>query len=107
MIDCLTALFRLNSRNVIWSLYPICLDSESPPIFKLVLVKSCLQIASEESRLPWNPTISATYSNLAGPLRKLFQEYLSKSKERVKHLFLFLFLYYYLITFFFQKKKRL
>ena len=83
MVDCLTALFRLNSRNVIWSLYPVCLDPEAPPIFKLVLLKSCLQIAGEENRLPWNPTISATYTNLTSPLRKLFQEYLAKSKERV------------------------
>lgn len=80
MIDCLMASFRLNARNVIWSLFPICLQEDSPVIFKLVLVKSCLQIASEENRLPWNPTISATYTNLATPLRKLFLDFLGSKR---------------------------
>lgn len=100
MIDCLVASFRLNARNAVWSLFPIMLHADAPPVFKLVLLKSLLQIglplgacpvvaemtplffmpAAEEHRLPWNPTLSATYANLASPLRKLFQEYLAKDR---------------------------
>lgn len=81
MTDCLTALFRLNPRNALRSLIPTCLEDRAPTAFKLVLVKSCLAIAAEEHRLPWNPSISSMYSSLATPLRKLFQENLSREKS--------------------------
>ncbi|KAI9294940.1 hypothetical protein K502DRAFT_360889 [Neoconidiobolus thromboides FSU 785] len=73
MIDCLTAFFRLNANNAMQSLIPICLKENVPIAFKLVLVKSCYNIASQ-AYLPWNPTISSMYSTLAGPMRKLFQQ---------------------------------
>ncbi|RUS29150.1 hypothetical protein BC938DRAFT_480989 [Jimgerdemannia flammicorona] len=85
MTDCLTALFRLNPRNALRSLIPVCLEGKqedrAPTAFKLVLVKSCLAIAAEEHRLPWNPSISSMYSSLATPLRKLFQENYSREKN--------------------------
>ncbi|KAG9288022.1 hypothetical protein G9A89_017617 [Geosiphon pyriformis] len=76
MSDCLTALFRLNHRNVLHSLFPVCLQENAPNAFKLALVKSCFTIVSEEHQLSWNPTISLMYSILASPLRKLFQDHI-------------------------------
>lgn len=74
MSDCLTALFRLNPRNTVRTLVPICLDDRAPLIFKLSLLKACLTIASEENWLLWNPSISIVYTAIAAPLRKLFLE---------------------------------
>ncbi|CAG8470540.1 8562_t:CDS:10 [Ambispora gerdemannii] len=75
MTDCLTALFRLNPRNALHSLISVCLQENAPNAFKLVLVKSCYDLASEENRLPWNPNIASMYSILVSPLRKLFQDH--------------------------------
>lgn len=80
MTECLTALFRLNPRNAIRSIIPDCLDERAPMAFKLVLVKSCLAIASEDKRLPWNPSIASMYASLASPLRRLFQDNLQREK---------------------------
>ncbi|KAF0455119.1 gtpase-activator protein for ras-like gtpase [Gigaspora margarita] len=77
MTDCLTALFRLNPRKTQESLIPSCLQDNAPSAFKLVLVKSCNSIASEENRLPWNLQISSMRSMLAAPLRKLFHDIMS------------------------------
>ncbi|CAG8574310.1 8733_t:CDS:10, partial [Diversispora eburnea] len=76
MTDCLTALFRLNT-NILRSLIPVCLADTSPNTFKLVLVKSCYAIASEETKFPWNPQLSLIYPILASPLRKLFHQFIS------------------------------
>ncbi|RIA90709.1 hypothetical protein C1645_875920 [Glomus cerebriforme] len=76
MTDCLTALFRLN-QDTLESLIPICLSENAPNAFKLVLVKSCYSIASEENRFPWNPSLSSVYSVLAVPLRQLLHQYIS------------------------------
>ncbi|CAI2172941.1 5991_t:CDS:10 [Funneliformis geosporum] len=64
MTDCLTALFRLN-QDTLESLIPVCLSENAPNAFKLVLVKSCYAIASEENRFPWNPSLPSVYSILA------------------------------------------
>ncbi|KAG9291425.1 hypothetical protein G9A89_021843 [Geosiphon pyriformis] len=85
MTDCLTALFRLNHRNALRSLIPVCLQENAPNTFKLVLVKSCFTIASEENQLPWNPTITSMYSILASPLRKLFQEHIVNRDSNIEH----------------------
>ncbi|CAG8450213.1 2329_t:CDS:10 [Ambispora leptoticha] len=85
MTDCLTALFRLNPRNALHSLIHVCLQRNAPSAFKLVLVKSCFVLASEENRLPWNPDITSMYSVLVSPLRKLFQDYvMNKSVDPLK-----------------------
>lgn len=78
LADCLVAMFRLNPRHAMRSLFPSCLDHRAPTLFKISLVKACLAIASEENRLPWNPSVTALYDSLAGPLRKLFIEFSSK-----------------------------
>ncbi|EXX73089.1 Ira2p [Rhizophagus irregularis DAOM 197198w] len=80
MTDCLTALFRLN-QDTLESLIPICLSENAPNAFKLVLVKSCYAIASEENRFPWNPSLSSVYSVLAVPLRQLLHQYIN-SKDK-------------------------
>ncbi|CAG8730221.1 7577_t:CDS:2, partial [Ambispora leptoticha] len=75
MTDCLTALFHLNPRNALHSIIPVCLQKNAPNAFKLVLVKSCFALASEENRLPWNPDITSMYSVLVSPLREIFQDH--------------------------------
>ncbi|CAG8509250.1 3861_t:CDS:10, partial [Acaulospora colombiana] len=84
MTDCLIALFRLNPKETLSTLVPICLHENAPGAFKLVLVRSCNTIASEENRLPWSPQISSMRSKLASPLRKLFQD-LMANRNKVKN----------------------
>ncbi|CAG8783968.1 23848_t:CDS:2, partial [Cetraspora pellucida] len=83
MTDCLTALFRLNPRKTQESLISLCLQDNAPSAFKLVLVKSCNSIASEENRLPWNLQFSSMRPILAGPFRKLFQDIMSNGDKPV------------------------
>lgn len=82
MASCLTAFYRLNPRHVIHSLIPECAGEKAPISFKLVLVMSFYTIASEEDRLPWNPTIQPAASALGGPLRRFFAE--SVVRERAQ-----------------------
>ncbi|KAF9396515.1 Ras GTPase activating protein ira2, partial [Podila epigama] len=81
MSSCLTAFYRLNTRHVIHSLIPECSSEKAPIAFKLVLVTCFYTIASEEDRLPWNPSIQPASSALGAPLRKLFAE--NVVRERV------------------------
>ncbi|KAG0221205.1 Ras GTPase activating protein ira2 [Mortierella sp. GBA43] len=74
MSACLTALYRLNPRQVIHSLIPELSSDRAPIAFKLVLVQSFYTIASEEDRLPWNPSMQLATSALGAPLRKMFAE---------------------------------
>ncbi|KAG0047826.1 Ras GTPase activating protein ira2 [Gryganskiella cystojenkinii] len=84
MASCLTAFYRLNPRHVIHSLIPECAGEKAPISFKLVLVMSFYTIASEEDRLPWNPTIQPATSALGGPLRRFFAESVSVVRERAQ-----------------------
>ena len=79
LIDCLTSFFKLSTWNTLRHLVPKFLDPQVPSIFKIVLVKSCLEMVSEVSPLPWNPTIDGS---LAVHLRVLFLDYLA---TRSKH----------------------
>lgn len=83
LADCLVAMFRLNPRHALRSLFPICLDRRSPTLFKISMVKACLVIASEDNRLPWNPSVSVLYDSLSGPLRKLFIDFASKDYSKL------------------------
>ncbi|KAI8137099.1 hypothetical protein BJV82DRAFT_547510 [Fennellomyces sp. T-0311] len=82
LADCLVAMFRLNPRGVIHSLFPTCLDDRAPTLFKMSLVKACLALAAEENRLPWNPSVSALYDSLCGPLRRLFLDFTSRDPAK-------------------------
>lgn len=73
MVDCLFSFFLISPRKVILSLFPICLDGDSPTFFRRVLVKTVMRIA-KESNLPWNPTIQDVYAGHSANLRNLFQE---------------------------------
>ncbi|TPX48503.1 hypothetical protein SeLEV6574_g01999 [Synchytrium endobioticum] len=75
MIECLSALFKLNPWTTLRNLVPVMLDPAAPMSFKMVVVKSCYSIVSETS-LPWNPKIDAS---LAKPLRELFLEAIGKT----------------------------
>ncbi|KAF9540942.1 Ras GTPase activating protein ira2 [Mortierella hygrophila] len=81
MSSCLTALYRLNPRHVIHSLIPELSSEKVPIAFKLVLVTSFYTIASEEDRLPWNPSIQTASNALGAPLRRFFAE--NVVRERV------------------------
>ena len=65
--DCLISLFKLNPWNTLRNLIPNLINTP----FKIVLVKFCLGIVSEEFPLDWNPLMDAS---LAVPLRNLFLE---------------------------------
>eukprot|EP01132_Coremiostelium_polycephalum_P003622 gene3622-4511_t len=80
MTDCLVSSFRISPRKVT-TLIPDCLSPDSPPHFKMVLVKSLLRIAVEGNSLPWNPTIVDAYPLVAGPLRTLFQDNLQSIRS--------------------------
>lgn len=81
MSSCLTALYRLNPRHVIHSLIPELSSEKVPIAFKLVLVTSFYTIASEEDRLPWNPSMQPASNALGAPLRRFFAE--NVVRERV------------------------
>lgn len=83
LADCMVAMFRLNPRHALRNIFSSCLDSRAPTLFKISLVKACLAIASEENRLPWNPSIVTLYDSLAGPLRKLFVEFANKDFSKL------------------------
>lgn len=83
LADCLVAMFRLNPRHAMRSLFPSCLDHRAPTLFKISLVKACLAIASEENKLPWNPSVTALYDPLCGLLRKLFIDFASKDFSKI------------------------
>lgn len=78
LADCLVAMYRLNPRGILHSLFPVCLDDRAPTLFKLSLVKACLALAGEENRLPWNPPVSSLYDSMCGPLRRLFLDFTSR-----------------------------
>ncbi|KAI8390971.1 uncharacterized protein BYT42DRAFT_508674 [Radiomyces spectabilis] len=82
LADCLVAMFRLNPRNVLRSLFPTCLSDRAPMLFKLSMVKACLAIASEENKLPWNPSVCQLYDTVCGQLRKLFLTYTGREAAR-------------------------
>ena len=83
LADCLVAMFRLNPRHAMRSLFPSCLDPRAPTLFKISLVKACLAIASEENKLPWNPSVTTLYDSMCGPLRKLFIEFSGKDFSKM------------------------
>ncbi|KAI8975307.1 hypothetical protein BDF20DRAFT_914255 [Mycotypha africana] len=84
LADCLTAMFRLNPRFALRSLFPACLEQRAPTLFKISLVKACLAIAAEENRLPWNPSVTALYNSLASQLRDTFIEFASKDFSKIE-----------------------
>ncbi|ORX72553.1 hypothetical protein BCR32DRAFT_285738 [Anaeromyces robustus] len=72
LIDCLISLLKLNLNNTLKSLVPFILQDNVPFYFKVVLVKSCYNIATERYQLPWNPISDTILLTLANPLRRLF-----------------------------------
>lgn len=82
LADCLVAMFRLNPRSTLHSLFPNCLDDRAPTLFKLSLIKACLALAAEENRLPWNPSMTSLYDTMCGPLRRLFLDFISRDPAK-------------------------
>lgn len=74
MIDLFVALFRLDPHKALRDLVPVCTADSSPIAFKVVLVRACVLLASERSRLPWNPDVSMIYPQISRLLRNNFKE---------------------------------
>lgn len=66
-------------RNVI----PSLLEWSGPPILTSSFVRFCYSMISEESPLPWTPTLDAS---LAQPLRQIFLENISQPKANINAL---------------------
>ncbi|KAI9318553.1 hypothetical protein BX666DRAFT_1511999 [Dichotomocladium elegans] len=75
--DYLLARLRLKCEETLQNLIPPCIEENVPPVFKIAFVKACLEIAREENRLPWNPSISSMYRGICDPLRKIFLQALN------------------------------
>ncbi|CAO3639828.1 unnamed protein product [Cunninghamella echinulata] len=76
--DYLLTRLRLDTHSTLHTLVPSCLDENAPIRFKLALVKSCLVIAEDDNRLPWNPSLENMYDVLCPTLRKLFIQAVTK-----------------------------
>ncbi|KJE90496.1 neurofibromatosis 1 [Capsaspora owczarzaki ATCC 30864] len=81
MVDYLLAYYRVNPRTVITTIFADCFKEDSPAIFKLVLVKTLYQIATEGSMMPWHPKLEQAYPAICAPLRKMFQAFILKTRH--------------------------
>ncbi|XP_065830941.1 neurofibromin-like [Oscarella lobularis] len=79
MIHCLIALFRINPRNNYLSM--VCLESTSPLLFKLILVRSIHRVVQEGMVVGWWPSADVFFS-FSQQLRTLFQGFLEWLKLR-------------------------
>ncbi|KAI8066538.1 hypothetical protein BC940DRAFT_368136 [Gongronella butleri] len=76
--DLLVAMFKLNPRQVLRTLFPVCFSDRSPTLFKMSVVKACLALTSDECALPWNPSATMLYDYMGTPLRRLFLDVTSR-----------------------------
>ncbi|KAJ6237661.1 hypothetical protein M0813_27225 [Anaeramoeba flamelloides] len=79
LVDFLVSSFRLTPTETTKEHYNACLHPNSAPIFKLMLIKSLVQIA-QETPLEWNPSIEKTYSR-AVDVKQIFYEYLDSLRR--------------------------
>lgn len=87
MVDIIVNSYRLSPGKVKATIFPKCLNAESPSPIKMALVKALLRIAREGKRRPWDPTIADSYSSVYELIRRLF-------KVIEKFIFFFFFLKY-------------
>ncbi|EGG19811.1 neurofibromin [Cavenderia fasciculata] len=82
MIECLVSSFKISPRKVT-TLIPDCLNPDTPPHFRMVLVRSLLRIAREDAAntLPWSPSISDAYALVSGQLKTMFGDYLQSIRS--------------------------
>eukprot|EP01133_Synstelium_polycarpum_P017457 gene17457-20830_t len=81
MIDFLVASFKVSPRKLPL-LIPDCLNPESPPHLKMVLVKSLLRIAQDTNNsLPWSPTIADARPLISLQLKTLFHDCLQSVRS--------------------------
>lgn len=74
MVDAFVAFFRLDPQKTMLDLVAVCTSSKSPIAFRVVLVKACIQLASERGRLPWNPDVSLLYPKVSALVRTWFKD---------------------------------
>ncbi|KAF7721136.1 Ras GTPase activating protein ira2, partial [Apophysomyces ossiformis] len=82
--DYILAQLRLNTDNTLRTIVRTCVEENTPMVFKRALVKSCLAIAQDETRLKWNPTIESMYGSLCSILRKLFLQVIASEFASMK-----------------------
>lgn len=73
MVRCLVAQFRLNHRNC--HTFTVCLNSDSPPVFKLAFLQALYAVLNDALAVPWWPSPEVTYL-YAPDLRAIFQSVL-------------------------------
>lgn len=74
MVEAFVAFFRLDPQKTMLDLVAVCTSSKSPIAFRVVLVKACIQLASERGRLPWNPDVSMLYPKVSALVRTWFKD---------------------------------
>jgi neurofibromin 1 len=70
MVCCLVAQFRLNHRNT--HTFNICLNKDSPLVFKLAFIRALHTLIEEKRAMPWWPVSRVIYL-YAPEIRNIFQ----------------------------------
>ncbi|PWN42984.1 hypothetical protein IE81DRAFT_366164 [Ceraceosorus guamensis] len=78
IVEAFVAFFRLDPQKTLKTLVPVCLGSSSPQPFKLALIRSCIQMASERNRLPWTPDVSLLYPHISAQARTTAKDIIFK-----------------------------
>ena len=81
MVECLKSFFYLSPRKIVNSLFSECVEKNSTPLFKRVLVDTLLEISNEPKRLDWNPTLGDIYSVHASGIRQMFEDFLVSVRD--------------------------
>ncbi|KAI9256454.1 hypothetical protein BDA99DRAFT_539525 [Phascolomyces articulosus] len=84
LMTALATLYRLNPRNAIFGVFPMCLDDESPILYKSALARALRSLITffkngvhEDPTSPWQLGSDPFYDALCGPLRQIFIKYVN------------------------------
>lgn len=81
MVDSFVAFFRLDPQRIVRDLAHQLMNGNQPIVCKIVLVKSMVQLASEQRHLPWHPEITLLYPHISVPLRSTFKDLVYKLRK--------------------------
>lgn len=74
MVAAFVAFFRLDPEKTLAEVLPLLMDDADSIVCQITLVKSCIRLASERERLPWNPDMVLLYTPLSKYLRMIFKD---------------------------------
>ncbi|KAI9498079.1 hypothetical protein BDB00DRAFT_801050, partial [Zychaea mexicana] len=84
LVDAITTLYRLNPRNAVYSVFPMCLDSKAPVIYKSALIKSIRYLIiyynieeHRDSQSPWKFGSNYFYETVCEKIRQIFIQYVN------------------------------